>query len=270
METEPDRVPGKVKAKMKKLMIAAVAALWGTVGFADVESANVVGYTTKAAGANLNWYAPQFFTVGANTTDINDIKLDDGGTGTVGWGDSMQIVGPLGNPSEMYFYWDPSSDPTGAATGYYWGDDAGNAVAVSFDAGDGIAIDNMNGLAFALNNAGDVPTEDVSFTASANLNWTGNPFPEAINLNAVTLDDGGAGTVGWGDSMQIVGPLGNPSEMYFYWDSSSDPTGTATGYYWGDDAGNAVDVTLKPGDGFAIDNMNGLTFDIKIACPYTK
>ena len=243
---------------------------WGTVGFADVESANVVGYTTKAAGANLNWYAPQFFTVGANTTDINDIKLDDGGTGTVGWGDSMQIVGPLGNASEMYFYWDSSSDPTGAATGYYWGDDAGNAVAVSFDAGDGIAIDNANELAFALNNAGDVPTEDVSFAASANLNWTGNPFPEAINLNAVTLDDGGVGTVGWGDSLQIVGPLGNASEMYFYWDSSSDPTGAATGYYWGDDAGNAVDVTLKPGDGFAIDNANGLTFDIKIACPYKK
>ena len=243
---------------------------WGTVGFADVESANVVGYTTKAAGANLNWYAPQFFTVGANTTDINDIKLDDGGTGTVGWGDSMQIVGPLGNASEIYFYLDPSMDPTKTATACYWGDDSGNAVTVSFDAGEGIAIDNANELAFALNNAGDVPTEDISFAASANLNWTGNPFPEAINLNAVTLDDGGAGTVGWGDSLQIVGPLGNASEIYFYLDPSMDPTKTATACYWGDDAGNAVDVTLKPGDGFAIDNANGLTFDIKIACPYKK
>ena len=251
-------------------MIPTPKPYWGTVGFADVESANVVGYTTKAAGANLNWYAPQFFTVGANTTDINDIKLDDGGTGTVGWGDSMQIVGPLGNASEMYLYWDKSMDPKGLATGCYWGDDECNAVTVSFDAGDGIAIDNANELAFALNNAGDVPTEDVSFAASANLNWTGNPFPEAINLNAVTLDDGGVGTVGWGDSLQIVGPLGNASEMYLYWDKSMDPKGLATGYYWGDDECNAVDVTLKPGDGFAIDNANGLTFDIKIACPYKK
>ena len=129
-------------------MIPTPKPYWGTVGFADVESANVVGYTTKAAGANLNWYAPQFFTVGANTTDINDIKLDDGGTGTVGWGDSMQIVGPLGNASEIYFYLDPSMDPTKTATACYWGDDAGNAVDVTLKPGDGFAIDNANGLTF--------------------------------------------------------------------------------------------------------------------------
>lgn len=34
---------GKWKTKMKKLMIVAAAALWATVGMADVESANIVG-----------------------------------------------------------------------------------------------------------------------------------------------------------------------------------------------------------------------------------
>ena len=50
METEPDRVPGKVKTKMKKLMIAASAALCAAVGFGDVESSNVVGYNTLNIG----------------------------------------------------------------------------------------------------------------------------------------------------------------------------------------------------------------------------
>lgn len=229
-----------------------------------------VGYTSKAAGANLNWYAPQFFTVGANTTDINAVKLNDGGAGVVGWGDSMQIVGPLGNPAEMYLYWDASIDPAGEATAAYWGDDEGNAVSVSFDAGNGIAIDNAAELEFSIDNAGDVPAADVSFAAGANLNWTGNPFPAEIDINAVKLDDGGAGVVGWGDSMQIVGPLGNPAEMYLYWDASIDPTGEATEAYWGDDEGNAVDVKLPAGAGFAIDNAAELEFTIKIACPYTK
>ncbi len=228
----------------------------------------VVGYNNTTARGNLNWYAPVFRTIGYNTTDINDINLNDGGVSTVGWGDSMQIVGPLGNASAMYFYWDKSIDVTQTATTYYWGDDTGAAVTVSFDEGDGIAIDNANELTFDIVGAGQVSTNDVSFAARENLNWSGNPFPAPINLNAITLDDGNTSTVGWGDSMQIVGPLGNASAMYFYWDKSIDVTQTATTYYWGDDTGTAVNVTLDPGAGFAIDNANSLTFNIKIACPY--
>ncbi|MBO5905097.1 MAG: hypothetical protein J6Q84_01610 [Kiritimatiellae bacterium] len=230
--------------------------------------ATFVGYNNTAAREGLNWYAPQFFTVGANTTDIQDIKLDDGGAGSVGWGDVMQIVGPKGNPETMYCYWDASMDPEEKATTAYWGDDGCYAVNVSFDAGDGIAFDNMNAYEYAIQNAGQVPSEKVTFAAREGLNWTGNPFPAPINLSAVVLNDDGAGSVGWGDVMQIVGPKGNPETMYCYWDASMDPEEKATTAYWGDDGCNVVDVTLQPGAGFAIDNMNGLTFDIEIACPY--
>ena len=253
---------------MKKLMIAASAALCATVSFAELASANVVGYNNTEAGTDLNWYAPMFLTVGANTIDINSIKLDDGGAMMVGWGDVMQVVGPKGNAETMYFYWDPSVDPTATATTYYWGDDSGNAVDVSFDTGDGLAFDNMNGIEFSIQNAGQVPSEKVTIEAHEGLNWSGNPFPAPINLSAITLNDGGAMSIGWGDVMQIVGPKGNAETMYFYWDPSVDPTATATTYYWGDDSGNAVNVTLQPGAGFAIDNMNGLAFDVEIACPY--
>ena len=218
----------------------------------------------------MNWYSPVFRTIGYNTTDINEVNLDDGGAGEVGWGDSMQIVGPLGSASEMYSYWDKSMDMTGTVTTpFFWGDDSGNPVNIAFDAGDGLAIDNMNGLAFKIVSAGEAPKGNVSFAARANLNWSGNPFPAAINLNNVNLDDGGAGEVGWGDSMQIVGPLGSASEMYSYWDKSMDMTATVTTpFFWGDDSGTPVNVALEPGSGFAIDNMNGLTFNIVITCPY--
>jgi hypothetical protein len=104
------------------------------------------------------------------------------------------------------------------------------------------------------------------------LNWYAPQFltvgANTIDINSINLDDGGAMMVGWGDVMQIVGPLGNPETAYFYWDPSMDMTGTATTYYWGDDIGNPVNVTLQPGAGFAIDNASELTFDIEIACPY--
>ena len=256
---------------MKKLMIAASVAICATAGFA-LESANIVGYNNTAAEANFNWYAPMFVAVGANTIDINSIQIIDvNQEGMVGWGDSMQIVGPLGNASANYFFYsDPSMDLSGKATGPFWSDDQGNSVEVSFDSGDGIAIDNANALTFAIQTAGQVPTGDVQFNAGANFNWSGNPFPAPISINNVQIIDvKEEGMVGWGDSMQIVGPLGNASANYFFYsDPSMDLSGKATGPFWSDDQGNSVDVMLQPGAGFAIDNANGLEFDIKIACPY--
>ena len=227
-----------------------------------------MGYNNTAARADLNWYAPQFLTVGANTIDINSITLNDE-LGMVGWGDSMQVVGPLGSAETTYAFWsDPSMDLSGKATGPFWSDADGNSVAVSFDTGDGIAIDNMNGYTFNIQNAGQVPSGKVTVAARADLNWLGNPFPAPISINAIQLKDE-LGMVGWGDSMQIVGPLGSAETTYAFWsDPSMDLSGKATGPFWSDADGNSVEVTLQPGAGFAIDNMNGYIFDIEIACPY--
>ena len=109
---------------------------------------SIVGYASTAARANLNWYSPVFRTIGYNTTDINEVNLDDGGTGEVGWGDSMQIVGPLGNASEMYFYYDKSMNPAGEKAGNFWGDAELNPVDITLEPGFGFAIDNANGLTF--------------------------------------------------------------------------------------------------------------------------
>ena len=113
-----------------------------------VVSSSVVGYNNTAARGNLNWYAPCFRSIGFNTTDINDIQLNDGGVGNVGWGDSMQIVGPLGNPSAAYFYWDKSMNPNGEEAGNFWADDNLEPVDLTLAPGAGFAIDNSNGLTF--------------------------------------------------------------------------------------------------------------------------
>ena len=231
---------------------------------------NIVGYNNTTAGANLNWYTPVFRTIGENTTDINDINLNDDNAGTVGMGDSMQIVGPMGNSIGGYFYWIKDMDMSGTVTTpYFWADDSFSPVNVSFDGGDGIAIDNPNELTFSIVNAGEIPSGEVSFDAEENLNWTGNPFPAPIDISAVQLDDDGAGTVGMGDSMQIVGPMGNSIGGYFYWIKDMDMSGTVTTpYFWADDSFSPVTATIEPGSGFAIDNPNGLTFKVKIASPY--
>ena len=244
-------------------LVTAACALAAGMAMAQVQSANTVGFASPNAAANLNFYVPQFFDVGYNTTSIQSIQLDDGGTGVVGMGDSMQIVGPFGNPAAAYAYFNFAYF---GGTGFYWTDESFLPVEVSFDQGDGFAIDNASSFAFAVRTSGEVPTSAMSFAAASNLNWTGNPFPQSISIQDVQLDDGGAGVVGMGDSMQIVGPFGNPAAAYAYFNFAYFG---GTGFYWTDESFQPVEVAFAPGQGFAIDNASGFTFDIKIACPYT-
>ena len=251
--------------------------------FADVTSANVVGYNGDDSHGGLNWYTPTFRTVGCNTTDINSINLDDGqpaGEGMVGWGETMYIVDPNGEPDGSYIYWNKGMDMTGTVeTDFFWADEEGTPVSVSFDAGDGIAIENgivEDFTEYKIKNAGEVDKGTVTFAAHGGLNWTGNPFPMALPINNITLDDGqpaGEGMVGWGETMYIVDPNGEPEGSYIYWNKGMDMTGTVeTDFFWADGEGNPVDVSFDPGAGFAIENgiVEDFTeYDIKIACPYS-
>ena len=253
---------------MKKLMCAAAALIAG-VAVADVTSANIVGYAKKAATSNLNFYAPQFVTIGYNTIDIQDIELKDD-AGMIGYGDSLQIVGPLGSANAMYSYWISAMDPTGTVKkDFYWADDTLAPVAVSLDRADSVAVDNAALIDFQLSNAGEVVDEDVSIAAEANLNWLGNPFSSDVSIQNIELKDA-SGLVGWGDSLQIVGPLGSAQEMYSYWSSAMDTTGSVKkDFYWANDDFSPAERMLKPGEGFAIDNAAQMEFDVIIKCPYS-
>ena len=259
---------------MKKLMFAAALV---AAGAAIAVESQVVGYNNKDSREGLNWYAPHFLSVGQNTTDINSINLNDGATpgeGDVGWGDLLMTVGPGGDQDEAYFYYHKSMDMSGTVeTDFYWGDAEGNPVSVSFDAGDGFAIDNGNAVEYTIVNAGEVNKGKVSFSAREGLNFTGNPFAAPIDISAVNLDDGntpGEGDIGWGDLMMTIGPGGDQDEAYFYYHKSMDMSGTVeTDFYWGDAEGNPLVVNIDPGSGFCIDNGNAVAYDIEITPPYS-
>ena len=130
----------------------------------------------------------------------------------------------------------------------------------------------MAASAFAVESANTVGYHAMA-TAVENYNYAAAQFFSVgyttTDINTITLDDDGAGSVGWGDAMVISGPLGNPAANYFYYDATMNPAGEDAGPFWGDDGMEPVNVTFLPGQAFAIDNSNGLEFDIKIACPYT-
>ena len=127
---------------MKKTMfgLACAAAM---VACADV------GYTTATSIENNNFVAVPFAAVGCNTADIQQIKISDGGVGDIGWGtETFDVWEGLPEVVEgsSFLYTDPSIDPTGEATDYYWADFDGNPVSYSISAGQGFVLGLTEGL----------------------------------------------------------------------------------------------------------------------------
>lgn len=251
---------------MKKLMFAAAVAA-GFVAFGDgLESANTVGYTTGTSGADNNFITVPFNAIGYNTADIQQIAISDGGAGTIGWGTETFAIWeglPTAVEGSGFFYYDPSMDVTGQATGYYWGDDSCAKAAFSIAPGQGVVVNCASDLSFTT--AGDVAMETISFTAIQDNNFTGNPFPVTIDIQDIAISDGGAGTIGWGTETFAIWeglPTAVEGSGFFYYDPSMDVTGTATTYYWGDDSCAKATYAIPAGQGVVVNCAEGLTISI--------
>ena len=256
---------------MKKLMFAAAVAA-GLVAFGDgIESNNTVGYNTATSGADNNFVTVPFNAVGYNTADIQQIGISDGGAGTIGWGTETFAIWegiPTVADGSAFTYWDASMDLTGEATSCYWGDDSCAKATFSIAPGQAVVVNCAADLSFAT--AGDVPMTTVSFTTIADNNFTGNPFPQAIDIQAISISDGGAGTIGWGTETFAIWegiPTVAAGSAFTYWDASMDLTGTATSCYWGDDSCAKVTYSIPAGQGVVINCAADLT--ISIEPPYS-
>ena len=234
-----------------------------------------MGYTGKTTGAENNFITVPFSAVGYNTADIQSIKISDGGAGGIGWGGENFTIWE-GLPTLVedagFFYCDPSMDPTGEAKDYYWGagDGSGTKVTYPIPAGQAVVINCAEGL--TVTTSGQVPGSQVKFTSVAENNFTGNPFPSAIDIQSIKISDGGAGSIGWGGENFTIWE-GLPTLVedagFFYCDPSMDPTGEAKDYYWGagDGSGTKVSYSIAPGRGVVINCAEGLT--VTIDPPYS-
>ena len=230
-----------------------------------------VGYQNGTSIQDNNFIAPAFMTVGCNTVDIQDIKLDDGGAGAVGWGAEMFQIWE-GTPTVVagseFQYWDASMDPAGEAETFYWGDGEFNKVSYSFVAGQGIVINCA--ADYTISTSGQVKNDNFVFPTVQDNNFAGNPFGAPIDIQAISIDDGGAGAVGWGAEMFQIWegtPTVKAGSEFQYWDASMDPAGEAETFYWGDGDFNKVTYAIPAGQGFVINCSAGYTVTVK--CPYS-
>ena len=238
---------------------------------ADVESSNVVGYTTANSVDANNFVAIPFAQVGYNTSDIQQIKISDGGAGMIGWGgETFDIWEGLPTVVEgsSFLYTDPSMDMSGEATDYFWADFDGNPANYSIAPGQGVVLGLSDGLSVTY--AGDVAKGNVEFTAIDGNNFVGNGFAASIDIQAIKISDDGAGLIGWGgETFDIWEGLPTVVEgsSFLYTDPSMDMSGEATDYFWADFDGNPATYEIPAGKGFVLGLSEGLS--VTIDAPYS-
>ena len=223
------------------------------------------------SGADNNFITVPFNAVGYNTADIQQIGISDGGAGGIGWGTENFSIWegvPTVVDGSGFFYWDPSMDPNAEATTYYWGDGSCAKASFSVAPGQGVVVNCAADLQFTT--AGDVPSGKIEFTSVADNNFTGNPFPSPIDIQAISISDDNQGTIGWGTENFSIWegvPTVVDGSGFFYWDASMDPTAEATTYYWGDGSCAKATYSIPAGQGVVINCAADLK--ISIEPPYS-
>lgn len=236
---------------MKKLMIAASAALFATVGF-GLESANVVGYTTKAVEAGKFYLVGVQFNDAADATkgkiDMNSL-LSLSAEITPGTYESdfagapeMQVLNAAGNGYNKYYYISDATDDNDDPLGYNcWADMDGYELkdADKLVMGKGFWFKSMN--AGTITTAGEVSAEAdsvVEFPANQFFIMS-NPFPKAFSFANVTTTGITTGTYdsdfAGASEIQVLNAAATGYNKYYYISDATDANDDYVNYNcWAD------------------------------------
>ncbi len=234
---------------MKKLMIAtALAAFCGAVG--AIESANTVGFQTKAVGKNLSQQVCTFDQIGVagGALDIQSlIPVDDDGDYVGDGAVNVQFLSPLGVMQNSYAYYGKNEYDDGTPAGWY--DEMEDELAVyTFSASEGFMIYSSDAFNFQYSGEVNMAETDVPFRK--NLSPQGNIRPTTVNIQDIIPVDGEGEYIGDGAvNIQFLSPLGVMQNSYAYYGKDEYDDDMPAGWY--DEMEDELAVyTFAAGEGF--------------------
>ena len=216
---------------MKKLMIAASAALWATVGLCELASANVVGYQAIEVKRGFNMIAFNFEPVDGSeafavTNFISNAENLIAGTGAA---NSDQIQVWDGSKFDVYFYRAyKATNPNKFLLGPAWVK-VGAIGSITTD-----TIPHGAGVWFArpstapetatITVSGSVGKGAFTHSIASGFNMMSSAFPADMPLNTLTAEETGAEAqtcpIDWAACGAVSGTGAANSDQIQVWDGS--------------------------------------------------
>ena len=245
--------------------------------FADVTSANIVGYATKNSLEKDTFYifGSQFDGVGGGKKIVDVI----GGVKGVDWDDqdvfiktASQIQIPKTGGYNTYYYLNDGWFDDGTEEGDFkagWCDAGGNIIdAIELTPGVAFWFKNKTEEDSSWNQSGEVP-EQAQYRVDVPVDFQLRTFPYPISagLNSAHFDNSEMVGVDWDDrdlflktASQIQIPKTGGYNTYYYLNDGWFDDGTEEGDFkagWCDAGGNIVDVEVPVGQGFWTKGVSG-------------
>ena len=206
--------------------------------FADVTSANVVGYMQKTMVQNFNYICPMFLSVGDNAVYLQDIQFD-ASTSVNDKGSNIQVLGTNRAMTEYYYWFKKITRETDAdfgkvgPSGYRvvcpegkqgvwfraWFNDSGTPTNYAYYADktfpQGACLQINAAANKKLMFKGQVSDATISYTCLQNFNYLGNPYATDLNIQNIQFD-ASTSVNDKGSNIQILGTNRAMTE-YYYW-----------------------------------------------------
>ena len=232
-----------------------------TVSFAELASANIVGYSSatalEAEGEAVGGTAfivPQFTSVADTDYSIQDIKLDP--AKATAWVDCITTISQEGDGDTIVsYYWVTDYDPLGdgnTITGWLSSD----YVTLATDTikkGECVIVQTTEACAITTSGAVSQGASSSYTMNAAGSYFIGNVCPVEKNIQGFALDKNTA--TPWVDCITTISKAGDGDTLVsYYWVTDYDALGngkTITGWLGEDYVSLASDM-IKPGEGLII------------------
>lgn len=247
------------KTTMKKLMIAASAALCAAVGFGDgITSANVVGYSTTELCAGAKATGASFLSIGEDGCKLTDI-VPTGFDKTTG-GVAIQILDNYGLMAKIYKYY-KGGRGSFATDGWYDGTTRITTENdVVFAPGTGLWMTGSDGYSFQT--SGQVLFDNVVCKLRTGATMIANPYPMSLKLTNIT--PAGFEKTSGGVAIQILDNYGMTTKTYKYY-KGGRAAYAVDGWYDGTTRITLEnDVAFEPGAGLWVDGADGYTLTLSL------
>ena len=249
---------------MKKLMIAASAALCATVGLC-VESANIVGYQTPDIKSAVALSIDTFNPLSGGSFDIQSLKVAADGIA----GGQVQVQTMTdGGATDRTFIWIPTSEAGDYdMEGEGWYDvDEGVVAEKSFAVGEGFVTMNDFGEGVTITYAGAVPMGATEIVVAPAVAIAGNSTPVAVDIQSIVVE--AEGIAGGQVQVQTLTDGGATDRTFIWIPESEAGDYDMEGEGWYDvDEGVVAEKTFAASEGFVTMNDYGEGVTLKLPSP---
>lgn len=230
----------------------AVLFLCATVSFAELTSANIVGYQKKDVQLGQSFQGCSFDQIGVEGGALDIQKLtpvDENGDVVAGGDVNIQFYNNFGKFLFSYAYYDTDEWDADCPAGWY-DENEGVLAEYTFNAAEGFKV--YTGTAASFMYSGEVNLAETDLPVRQGQSFQVNPRPASVDIQSIRpVDEDNALVCGGDVNIQFYNNFGKFLFSYAFYDTDEWDADCPAGWY-DENEGVLAEYTFGASEGFKV------------------